>query len=123
MRPQRSAVDKLRLLREWVAEFKHRFGLKIAVRCRIMDLSHQIDINGDYTHPHGMSGVRASGKRAWISLDPTTAWACKEGPYNVALHEFIHVILNSECHGTTWDAEEIAVRKLTSIYLKHEQLS
>ena len=120
--PSPSKAEKLKLLREWVHEFKQRFGCKVPIRCRLIDLSGQIDVKGHRTHPHGMSGLHASGKHAWIALDPVEAWAGHDGPYDVAMHEFFHVVLSAQCFNSTWDEEEVAVRWLTRLYLKNPEL-
>lgn len=110
---------KLGELRKWVGEFKREFGVSRRIVCRVEDLSNVKDPScGNARFDcHGLSEVTKSAKVGRIWLDPR-AWESKDGPYETALHEFIHVWMRFRANDPhEGDAEEEAVRLLTVLLL------
>jgi hypothetical protein len=114
-----SNAARLRNLKAWVAEFKRHFGVTRRIYCFIDDLSKVKDPSCGNAHSdcHGLSEVTKSAKVGRIWLDPR-AWESKDGPYAIALHEFIHVWMRFRANDPhEGDAEEEAVCMLTDLLM------
>jgi len=117
-----SNARKLRLLKQWTREFKRQFGVKNRIVCRLGNQSAVRDPScaSGRKETFGLSWMNKAVTVGYIELDPHRAWhEDKDGPYNTALHEFIHIWLRLQAKADEdGAAEEVAVRKLTKIYLE-----
>ena len=112
---------KLRQLQKWVREFRRYFSVNGGRRivCRISDLT--TDHRGSCCERkgaeyYGASWVGAKAKGGYILLDPS-AWDSTLGPYKIALHEFLHVLMRFKaCDNHEASAEEEAIEHLTKLY-------
>ena len=109
-------------------EFKRYFGLRVKAVCHVRDLSHMSDGLCVWDDCFGASRLLGRGSKVnavEITLDPRcwdqTAWVKRklpEGPYGVALHEFIHMLLGVKASRRyDFDTEEVAVRMLTDLFI------